>query len=227
MIYTRDMKIGILLGTLALCAATGCTVEDNLRLSVGHSVPLRSLPPVVADANAGLVGSADRRDIPGDAPSLPGLDRSHIAESEFRVPIDRTFHHPHYTRPLRVIASHPRQRGEFPTYNSALQPSDPTMLGLAYESVAIPAWSVIEFLWLAPAMVIDGPWETTSSPNTATDRANPNPKAIAPGVITLTQAELHDLQMRLPSQDTQQEDPQDTTEPTEPAKPDQAGGTQG
>jgi len=188
------MKTPTLLALLAATAATGCAVEDNLRLSVGTTVPMQSLPPVIPDERHGLIGSADHDNIPGDEPSLTGLDRSHLQTSEFRVPIDATYHHPHNTLPFATTDSHARQRGEFPTYETVLEQSDTGVFIALYELVAIPAWSAVEFLWLAPTFIFDGPWETTSSPATLANRTNSETKMLIPGIIMLTRAELDDLE---------------------------------
>jgi len=63
-----------------------------------------------------------------------------------------------------------------------------------YELVAIPAWSIVELLWLAPTFIFDGPWETTSSPATLANRTNSETKMLIPGIIMLTRAELDDLE---------------------------------
>jgi len=188
------MKTPALLALLAAAAATGCAVEDNLRLSVGTTVPMQSLPPVIPDDRNGLIGSTDHDNIPGDEPSLAGLDRSHLETSEFRIPIDGTYHHPHNTLPFATTDAHARQRGEFPTYETVLEQSDTGMFTSVYELVAIPAWSIVELLWLAPTLIIDGPWETTNSPTTLTNRTSSETRMLTPGLIMLTRAELDDLE---------------------------------
>lgn len=183
--------------TFALAAGvlgmTGCAVEDNLRLTVGETVPMKALPPVMPDSREGLVGSTDSTNIPGDGPSLAGLDRSNFEGLEFRVPIDNTYHHPHNTLPLQTRDAHARQRGEFPTMETVLEQSDPSLFTATYELVAIPAWNLVETLWLVPTLIIDGPWETTSSPKEIKGRTNPKPPMLTPGVIALTRAELDDI----------------------------------
>lgn len=177
----------------ALCAG-GCAVEDNLRLTVGQTVPMSGLPPVMPDTREGLIGSADSDNIPGDGPSLAGLDRSNLQPVEFRVPIDGVAHHPQNTLPLRTRTEHARQRGEFPTMETVLEQSDATVFEHLYDLVVIPAWSVVEALWLVPTLIIDGPWETTTSPQQLAGRTNPRPPMLTPGIITLTRAEIDDLQ---------------------------------
>jgi len=183
--------------TFALAAGalgmTGCAVEDNLRLTVGETVPMKALPPVMPDTREGLVGSTDSSNIPGDGPSLAGLDRSNFEGLEFRVPIDGVYHHPHNTLPLQTRDAHARQRGEFPTMETVLEQSDPSLFTASYELVAIPAWNLVETLWLVPTLIFDGPWETTSSPQEIKGRLNPKPAMLTPGVIALTRAELDDI----------------------------------
>lgn len=188
------MRTTAIWAIIPVIAAAGCAVEDNLRLTVGQSVPMSGLPPVMPDTREGMTGSTDPDNIPGDGPSLAGLDRSNLRPAEFRVPIDGVHHHPHNTLPLRTRSDHARQRGEFPTMESVLEQSDPSVLTLWYEFLAIPAWSVVEAVWLVPALVIDGPWETTTSPRQITGRTNPATPMLTPGIITLTRAEIEDLQ---------------------------------
>lgn len=185
----------VVLGSAAL---GGCAVEDNLRLTIGETVPLNALPPVMPDTREGLIGSTDSSNIPGDGPSLAGLDRSNFEAMEFRVPIDQTYHHPHNTFRYETRDAHARQRGEFPTVETALEQSDPSLFTAWYELVAIPAWNLVETVWLAPAFILDGPWETTSSPRKITGRTNPKPPMLTPGVIALTQAEIEDIQRAEP-----------------------------
>ncbi|MFI4894444.1 MAG: hypothetical protein ACIAQ0_13595 [Phycisphaerales bacterium JB058] len=171
----------------------GCAVEDNLRLTIGETVPMKALPPTMPDTRDGFIGSTDSSNIPGDGPSLAGLDRSNFESTEFRVPIDNTYHHPHNTLPIVTRDVHARQRGEFPTMETVLEQSDPTALDLWYDFIVIPAWNVVETAWLVPTLIIDGPWETTSSPKEIKGRTSPKPPMLTPGVIALTRAELNDI----------------------------------
>lgn len=188
------MRTPAICALLALLGTAGCAVEDNLRMTIGETVPMAGLPPVMPDTREGLIGSADPNDIPGDAPSLAGLDRSNLEPVEFRVPIDGVAHHPHNTMPLRTRTDHARQRGEFPTMETVLEQSDPSLFVFWHELVVVPAWNVVETLWLVPTLIIDGPWETTTSPQQITGRTNPRTPMLTPGIITLTRAEIEDLQ---------------------------------
>ena len=125
--------------------------------------------------------------------SLAGLDRSNFEGSEFRVPIDGTYHHPHNTLPIVTRDEQARQRGEFPTMETVLEQSDPSVFERWYEFIVIPAWNIVETAWLVPTLIIDGPWETTSSPSQIKGRTSPNPPMLTPGVIALTRAELDDI----------------------------------
>ncbi len=193
---------------------TGCAVEDNLRLTVGETVPMKALPPVMPDTREGLIGSPDSANIPGDAPSLTGLDRSNFEGLEFYVPIDGTYHHPHNTLPIQTRDAHARQRGEFPTMDTVLEQSDPSVLAAWYELVAIPAWSIVEAAWLLPTLIIDGPWETTSSPVGIKGRVDPKTQMLTPGVIALNRAEI-ELDYKVPSLDSPVN--QDEIRPTDAA----------
>ncbi|GAB5496134.1 MAG: hypothetical protein Phyf2KO_12140 [Phycisphaerales bacterium] len=174
--------------------ATGCAVEDNYRLALDDSVPMQSLPPAVADERSGLIGSTNHDDIPGDGPSITGLDRSNFEASKFSVPVDRSYHHPHYTHPITVFDDHARQRGEFPKYTTVFEQDDLTMLEQSYEYAAVSVWSVVEFIWMVPSLIISPPWATTYSPTEITGRTSSSTTMLVPGVVTLTQAEISDLE---------------------------------
>lgn len=186
------MKHTLPLIAIAL-TSTGCAVEDNHRLTVSDSVTLQSLPPAVADERTGLIGSTDHTDIPGDGPSISGLDRSNFEASKFSVPVDYTYHHPHYMHPIAVFDDHARQRGEFPKYTTVFEQDEPSMLEQSYEYAAVSAWSVVEFAWMIPSLVISPPWATTYSPADIAQRTSDTPTMLVPGVVTLTQAEIEDL----------------------------------
>ena len=51
----------------------------------------------------------------------------------------------------------------------------------------------LETAWLVPTLIINGPWETTSSPKEIKGRTSPKPPMLTPGVIALTRAELNDI----------------------------------
>ncbi|HED53947.1 MAG TPA: hypothetical protein ENJ00_07065 [Phycisphaerales bacterium] len=185
--------------SLSVCLASlvssgvGCAVEDNLSLAIGHHAVLDGFPPVVPGAQDGLVGSSDRSAIPGDGPSVTGLDRSGMVRTEFLVPIDGVYHQPHATMPLNLLDSQARQRGEFPTPETIFEQQDASLLDSIGELLAIPAWSVVEAVWLVPAIVVEAPWSTVSSPSRLTGRTSAPAPVIAPGILPLTEAELEDL----------------------------------
>lgn len=181
------------LALAALALTAGCAVEDNLRLTVGESVPMANLPPVMPDAREGPAGSADHASVPGDAPSLTGLDRTGFESSELLVPIDGVAHHPHATLPLTTRTEHARHRGEFPTMETVNEQNDPGSLDRLSEMVTVAAWNLVETLWIVPALVIDPAWETVSSPAELRGRTSHRTPMLTPGVITLTAAELDDL----------------------------------
>ena len=180
------------LAALALTAA-GCAVEDNLRLTIGRNAPVANFPPAMPDSREGLAGSTDHTSIPGDAPSLAGLDRSAFGVTEFPVPIDGVAHHPHTTMPLTTRTDHARQRGEFPTMETVHEQSDQGTLARLHELVLILAWNLVETVWIVPALVIDPPWDTVYSPAEVRGRTSHRTPMLTPGVITLTAAELDDL----------------------------------
>lgn len=181
------------LALAALALTASCAVEDNFRLTVGESVPMHNLPPVMPDSREGPAGSADHAEIPGDAPSLTGLDRTNFESSEFLVPIDGVAHHPHATLPLTTRTEHARHRGEFPAMDTVFEQNDPGSLAQLHEMVVVQAWNLVETLWIVPALIIDPAWETVYSPAELEGRTSAKAPMLTPGVITLTAAELDDL----------------------------------
>jgi len=181
------------LALAALALTVGCAVEDNLRLTIGESVPIANLPPVMPDTREGPAGSADHASVPGDAPSLTGLDRTGFEASEFRVPIDGVAHQPSTTLPLTTRTEHARHRGEFPTMETVNEQSDQGSLARLSEMVTVHAWNLVETLWIVPALIIDPAWETVYSPAELQGRTSAKAPMLTPGVITLTAAELDDL----------------------------------
>ena len=187
-------KISLTVSLLTLVSTgVGCAVEDNLSLAIGHHAVLDGFPPVVPDVQDGLVGSSDRASIPVDGPSVTGLDRSGIKHTTFLVPVDGVYHQPDATMPLQLLDDQARQRGEFPTPETIFEEQDPSLIDAIGELVAIPLWSVVEAAWLVPAIVVEEPWSTVSSPHTLTGRTNAPAPVIAPGILPLTEAELEDL----------------------------------
>ncbi|MEO0483099.1 MAG: hypothetical protein AAF138_05705 [Planctomycetota bacterium] len=96
---------------VALATLTGC-VEDNRRLTLGDSVQLDTFADIPAET----------------APTTPGavLDRSSWPRQEFLVPVDGTAARPTWrTHPESATDLTHRQRGEYPTAETAVLTEEP------------------------------------------------------------------------------------------------------
>ncbi|MEM8756465.1 MAG: hypothetical protein AAGF47_01620 [Planctomycetota bacterium] len=182
----------LLVTAAAAAAITGCASDDNARLVIGDDVALASLPPMVAEPALDAEGTPLPNPTPkSDAPSALGIDRSNFEPSVYRVPIDGTRHQPQATAPLRMTSDTARQRGEFPTIRSALEPiSRANKRTQAFEIFVAPCWAFIDLLITPAQLVIDPAYETVSSPTTLPGRTPSSDRAGAPGVLPLTRAEL-------------------------------------
>lgn len=208
---------------IALLSATGCATEENLRLTLGQiegdHVVLASVLPPVPDAREGLIGSTDHDHIPGDAPSMTGLDRSNFERVEFLVPIDQTYHHPDYSHPLTLTDNLARQRGEFPTPETVLDQNGSNATDDLAEMLLEPLWATAEFVWIFPSLIFDGPWEVTSSPQEIEGRTSDAPIMLVPGIVTLSEAEIIELESAPPPADPESQD--DPIDPSEEVMPEE------
>ncbi len=91
-------------GLLSAC------VDSNSRTTIGQTITLPALEP----------SRPIPEEYPQDGPSLAGLDRSNWGAMTFLVPVDGTHHRPTYADALFLTDVTRRQRGEYPTIESAL-----------------------------------------------------------------------------------------------------------
>lgn len=136
-----------------LCAlamgALGCA-EENRRTTLGHSD---------ADAVTLEAFTDERRELGVDyGVRTQTLDRSGWVETEHVQPIDGVYHTPTYRTIRRTTDDTARQRGEFPTIESAAGTDEPftreqwrdggiVAMRTVADAVAMPVWVVVEPVW--------------------------------------------------------------------------------
>jgi len=151
----RFSRVCVSAGVLASMA--GC-VDSNSRVTVGETVRLPAM-----EASATIPD-----EYPQDSRSLTGLDRANWASSTFLVPVDGTHHRATYADPLFLTDSTRRQRGEFPSIESALD-LDGSEFGSDAaadrfgEGFAVPARAFVDAISI-PVRLIGEPqtWEYVS-----------------------------------------------------------------
>jgi len=145
---------------LALGSALGgCVSDHNARLELGSNVVIDR----VSERSHG---------VDDDAPSVHGLDRSNWESISVRVPVDGTVHRPTYARTRLYDESLARQKGLYPTSETALELEGAS--GLAAAEIAAQPFHVFVGAALVPLRVaMDPPWERAQSPRTVYKRRAP------------------------------------------------------
>lgn len=109
-----------------------------------------------------------------DAPSVTSLDRNGWQERSFVVPMDGAAHHPTYTSGLgpRYTRDLARQRGEYPTAETALDTWSPAARGaMIAEAAAASFWAGLDIVAAPCRMVRFAPWSITAEPRAMPARA--------------------------------------------------------
>lgn len=148
------------LAALALAALTlaACTRHENDRLRLGESATLPTFqvhPHTLAPAG----------------PSISGLDRSNWRPTVLSVPVSGAAHPPAYAPSAFDLATLPRQRGEQPTAESALDLGEPDTGAEVLQTARTHALAVFDAVLLLPRMVLRPPTATDWSPATSYARA--------------------------------------------------------
>lgn len=143
---------------LTLIPLAGC-VDQNARSVLGDSTPVESL------AESPAVPST----FTDDPPSLTSLSRDHWPATEVLVPVDGVGHRPTYRgQPPYALHRLPRQRGEFPTAETALDldghPSRVLGAENATETVAAPLGAAVDAVLIPPRLIVEPQWTTQRSP---------------------------------------------------------------
>ncbi|MHC4108704.1 MAG: hypothetical protein ACYSTY_11520 [Planctomycetota bacterium] len=146
-------------GLAALAAGCAGPLNDQIGLSAAEPLPALSAEPA--------------REAPSAEPSLHGLDRSHWPTIKVTVPGGQVEHWPAYTRNIYLSDTTARQRGEFPTVDSALE-GGASVLDQGLESDLNLLVALLQIPWF-PVEVIGGRWpgQLEHSPSEPYARASP------------------------------------------------------
>lgn len=158
---TRRCQIAAL--AAGLLALSGCAKPANDRLRLGAC---EVLPAFQTNAHA----------LPPAGPSVTGLDRSGWAPIAYVVPVHGTAHQPTYAPSHFELDTLPRQRGEFPTVESALDLGEPDLGQEASLTFRNQLWALFDTFLIVPRFVLRPPCATDWSPDTTYDRV---PAAVA------------------------------------------------
>ncbi|MCC6677557.1 MAG: hypothetical protein IT436_10470 [Phycisphaerales bacterium] len=162
----------LFLGFALPATLPGC-VDANNRLSVGAEPKeirfeaLNGAQPLAA-SDATPTDSAFQR--PDDAPSVFSLDRTNWESRELAQPVDYTLHRPHYRVPSRVPNVLPRERGEFPTANTALDLSCRSDGQQAWQALGAPLGAFAEGLSIPFRLIMEPQSAVWRSPDLAYQR---------------------------------------------------------
>ncbi len=147
--------------------ASGCA-NPNDEISIGDRVYIEALTPDHAAKPFGQLTDT------GDAPSLKAdsLDRDHWSVRAVLVPINGTTHQPTYATGPSYARATARQRGEFPTIESALDlGTRESQWSEVFEGLAWPFWAGADLALMPARMVMQPPWDDAMSPPGPRDRA--------------------------------------------------------
>lgn len=160
----------------AAAAITGaCVSPADERVGVGSWKPEAIVPapdPVLGAINP---------DKP-DEPSVSGLDRSSWASYTVVVEREPVRHYPIYRSDPAYTSALARQRGDFPTIETALDTTNPDALRQqAAEGVAFQLWAALDIPLMVPRFFIQPPMKLTTSPTDEKPRfSQPNSPASTP-----------------------------------------------
>lgn len=156
-----------LLGPIALLALAGCTHESNDRHRLGES---GTLPAFTVSPHT----------LPPINPGITGLDRDNWEPITLLIPVNGTAHQPTYTTSAFDTATLARQRGEFPTAESALELIDPDEDDEILFAIEAHASAALDAVLLVPRLLLRPPTESDWSPTLGYGRA-PLADITAPG----------------------------------------------
>lgn len=137
----------------------GCTGEVNHSSGLGGGVELETF----SDRTPVLPPPGPN----GDGPSIVGIDRDNWPTRTVLAPAGNVEHYPTYTSGLapRYARDLPRQRGEFPTEDSALDTwTGRSRLPLATEGLAAPFYAGFDILAAPVRFFMAPPWVVVNSP---------------------------------------------------------------
>ncbi len=148
--------------SLALAALAGCSNgEFNTESTLGGVVQAEAFD---SQQRSWLPGASGTNP---DAPSVrtDSLSREHWGEYAYTVPVSGVTHYPTYATRLHYTDQFARQRGEFPTVDSALDTSakDSRLVQVA-EGLVWPVWAGIDLGLLPVRAFTNPPWQAVASP---------------------------------------------------------------
>jgi hypothetical protein len=128
---------------------------------VNEEVGLINAPPLPA-----LDPDAPTIRIPAHAtPSITSHDRSNWGIQTVILPLKQVEHRPTYTSDIHFASNTPRERGEYPTAQTALDVPTPNLEQVA-EGVVGPAYAGILVIWWPVEWIANNrpPWKIRRSP---------------------------------------------------------------
>lgn len=162
---------------------TGC-VDANNRLAVGSS-PTETIKfeaisgsqPLAAGDAAPSDTAFQRAD---DAPSVVSLDRANWDSRVLAQPVDYTLHRPHYRVPTRYPNKIARERGDYPTAETALDLACRSDGQQAWQALGAPLGAFVEGLSIPVRLIFEPQCGVWRSPDLAYDRVPPAAPPAAP-----------------------------------------------
>lgn len=168
-------------GTLTLAAAMalgGCTYSGSslnrensvgMGSNFGADTPETFKPGLAREASEPLEVTADDLTL--------SIDRGQWEVVRISVPSSPSAHQPIYANNLYADSEFPRQRGEYPTIQSANRVKHESGNDeQLFEAVAAPVAAVVDLALIAPRMIVTRPWMTTRTGLDAY-RRGPRPRA--------------------------------------------------
>ncbi|MBL8962644.1 MAG: hypothetical protein KF787_06440 [Phycisphaeraceae bacterium] len=161
---TRPPRMAIA-SVASLLPLAGC-VSDNDRLTIGQEVKLEVFSTGPDDtapvAQGGSLVPEENVWTVGRTPQ--SIDRSGWERTEFVVPVDGTGHRPTYTAWVMLKNSTARQRGDFPTAESALELTGGFTDEQFTESWTAPLVTFGSVFAIPFRLFIEPPWTVRRSP---------------------------------------------------------------
>lgn len=158
------------LGLSVTLALTGCAAVQNDRLTLSDVAAVRE-----GD------GTQDAPAVEWSPRSIDGMDRSSWTLATVAVPADATLHPPAYQPHRQLVDATARQRGEFPSAESAFELREGSGMAQLREAFLMPVLGLWDAVMIVPRMFIDHPWDAVGSPGTEYQRWSPKGP---PGVET-------------------------------------------
>lgn len=139
--------------------ATGCT-QFNERNTIGQSTQINPI---------NQTGQAPAIDMTDDATSISSLDRSSWQKTQFLVPVDGAGHQPTGRHDYREVVFTNRQKGIYPTAESAMDLDGKPQREILGEEIAetagAPLVAMLDLISMPVRLVFDPPTRLKRSPS--------------------------------------------------------------